>query len=144
MNFFSLINIIRQYCTDNSIDFIYGNDQIVNVIIDQSVLLENELILIADFTLTPTIDSGRVVASRYTGTVSLGQKCEETTESALDETPIEKYDRRLEYLTMKLTQILGELSCVNDFIISSLSIRFDMNKFDLNADFVAGTITIDV
>jgi len=64
------------------------------------------------------------------------------TESNLDETPEQKYDRRLKYLANKLTQILSEIACENQYEIRNCNMRLEINKFDLNADFVACDITI--
>jgi len=64
------------------------------------------------------------------------------TESTLDETPEQKYDRRLKYLANKLTQILSEIACENQYEIRNCNMRLEINKFDLNADFVACDITI--
>jgi len=149
MTFFSLIDVIRQYCTDNSISFIYGNDAYANALSDDSIIA-NQLILVADFSCKPTLAGGRVVDVTYSGVIMLGSKCETatidnievSTESSLAETPIEKYDNRLKLLTTSLMTILGDLTCNNELEITDINIKFDLNKFDLNADFVAATITI--
>jgi hypothetical protein len=149
MTFFSLIDVIRQYCTDNSISFIYGNDAYANALSGNSIIA-NQLILVADFSCKPTLAGGRVVTVTYSGVIMLGSKCETTTiydveistESSLAETPIEKYDNRLKSLSTSLMTILGDLTCNNELEITNINIKFDLNKFDLNADFVAATITI--
>jgi len=141
MDFFGLINAIRSYCDDNDISLLYGNDAYANALADDSNL--NNLILIADFTAVPDITGGRVVACKYSGVLSLGRKCEDDTESSLDETPIQKYDRRLKELTTLLADAIGDISIDNELIISNLSFKYDLNKFDLNADFVAAQITLD-
>ena len=149
MVFFGLVDTIREYCSENGISFIYGNDAYQNALSDGSVD-SNQLILLADFNCRPSIEGGRVVSVEYSGVLSLGSKCESITvddvttdtESSLNETPIEKYDNRLKYLSTQLASIIGDLMCDNELTISNIDIKFDLNKFDLNADFVAATLTI--
>jgi hypothetical protein len=156
MDFFGLVDAIRDYCEDEGIFIIYGSQAYANAQADAESYSSNELILIADFSCVPTITGGQVVALRYSGVISLGQKTETvvtdpgeetetstTTISNLDETPIQKYDRRLKYLSTKLAAIIGELSCDNELDVSGLNFRFDLNKLDLNADFVATPITLE-
>lgn len=142
MDFFGIVDVLRDYCDENDIGFIYGNDAYVNAIGDSSPYANYGQLLIADFNSVPTIAGGRVVECTYQGTISLGLKYDGEYESNLDETPIQKYDRRLKYLTTRLTSIIGTISCENELEIKSINIRFDMNRFDLNADFVAATITL--
>jgi hypothetical protein len=148
MDFFGLVDTIRTYCTTNSIAFIYGNDAYINALADPTTYTENKLILLADFNAVPDIQSGTVVAVKYSGILSLGMKTETddddvTTISSLEETPIQKWDRRLKYLSTKLATIIGDLSCDNDMSVSGLNFKLDLNKLDLNADFVATPIVFE-
>lgn len=155
MDFFGLVDVIRDYCEDEGIFFIYGNDAYANALADANLYASNDLILIADFSCVPNITGGQVVSIRYSGLMSLGMKTESvttgtapntvttTTISTLDETPEQKYDRRLKYLSTQLASIIGELSCDNDLEVSGLNFRFDLNKLDLNADFVATPVIFE-
>lgn len=155
MDFFGLVDAIRDYCEEEGIFFIYGNDAYANALADANLYAANDLILIADFSCVPTITGGQVVSIRYSGLISLGMKTESVTtgtapntvttitESTLDETPEQKYDRRLKYLSTQLASLIGELSCDNELEVSGLNFKFDLNKLDLNADFVATPITLD-
>ncbi len=154
MDFFGLVDAIRDYCQSQvvmPIYFHYGSDAFANVELDLPTYQPNALILIADFNALPTFAGGRVVGCRYTGVVSLGRKSESITveevttetESTIDETPIQKYDRRLKDLSVKLATIIGELSCENELDIISCNMRHDLSKFDLSADFTAAQITIE-
>jgi len=143
MDFFGLVDAIRDYCTAEGIYFIYGNDAYSNALADSNTYAENDRILIADFTVNPVITGGQVVSMTYQGIMSLGQKFEDTTVSSLEEKPIQKYDRRLKDLSTELAGIIAELSCDNELDVTNLSFRFDLNKFDLNADFVAAILTFE-
>lgn len=143
MNFFELVDTIRTYCVTKSYDFIYGEEQFVNALSDGLVTTSGKKIMIANFTLIPAYGSGTVVSVRYSGTISLGEKKETTTESSLDETPQQKYDRRLKALTTLLATDIGTIACDNDLEIISCNMRYDLNSFDLNADFVSATVVFE-
>lgn len=143
MDFFGLVDAIRTYCTAEEIYFIYGNQAYSNALADLNSYADNDLILIADFSCVPVITAGTVVSLTYTGTMALGRKFEAATESSLDETPIQKYDRRLKDLSEQLAAIIGEIACDNELEISGLNFRFDLNQFDLNADFVATSVNFE-
>lgn len=141
MDNFGLVDAIRTYCTGKGYNFIYGSAQYANIMADWNTYSTNEIILVADFNCVPTYTNSKITELRYVGTIALGQKRETTTESSLDETPIQKYDRRLKSLSNLLTTILGDLSCQNELEIVNANMRYDLNSFDLNADFVAISLT---
>lgn len=141
MDNFGLVDAIRTYCTGKGYNFFYGSSAYVNIEIDVNKYDANEVILIADFNCIPTYTNSKITELRYTGTIALGQKKETTTESSLDEKPIQKFDRRLKLLSNLLTTILGDLSCQNELEIVNANMRYDLNSFDLNADFVAISLT---
>lgn len=138
---FDLIDILRDYCTLNDIFFIPGTDAYINAVADMNVYADSDLILIADFTSAPSFTGGRVTGNTYTGVLALGRKTETYTTSTLDETWEQKYDRRLKSLSQTLASLIGDIACENEFEISNVTFKLDINKFDLNADFVAATIS---
>lgn len=141
MLFFGLIDVLRAYCTLNNITFIYGQENYANALADQTTYTANAKLLIADFEVNPIYSNGKLTSVTYTGAMALGQKRETLTESSLDETPIQKYDRRLAGLTTSLNIIIQSIACSNDLDVTGAKIRFDLNQFDLNADFVACTLS---
>jgi hypothetical protein len=159
MDFFGLVDAIRDYCEDEArttpIHFYYGANAFANIELDPHTYDHNELILIADFNAVPSFAGGVVVSCRYNGVISLGRKRDSVTtgtapnqvttetESDIDETPIQKYDRRLKDLSTQLGDIIGDLSCDNELDILSCNMRFDLNQFDLSADFVAAQIVFE-
>lgn len=140
MEYFGLVDTIRDYCTEHNWIFVYGNDSFANALVDQNKYLPEQIILVADFTCLPVIEGSKIQSMTYTGVMALGQKCESITKSSLDETPIQKYDNRLKDLSQLLTIAIGQISCDNEMEVSGLNMRFDLNKFDLNADFVACSV----
>lgn len=157
MQSFDILEKLRDYCKKEDIIFIPTiSESYVNSVIDWEAYANNDLIMFALFNAVHVFDNSKLVEIVYTGVIGLGRKCESEliefedeknnytveTESTLDETPEQKYDRRLKYLANKLTKILSEVACENQYEIRNCNMRLEINKFDLNADFVACDITI--
>lgn len=155
MQSFDILEKLRTYCVNEGIIFIPSiSESYVNSVIDWNEYENNDLIMFALFNAVHVFDNAKLIEIAYTGVIGLGRKCESEliedddgdytveTESNLDETPEQKYDRRLKYLANKLTQILSEIACENQYEIRNCNMRLEINKFDLNADFVACDITI--
>ncbi len=155
MQSFDILEKLRTYCVNKGIIFIPSiSESYVNSVIDWNEYENNDLIMFALFNAVHVFDNAKLIEIAYTGVIGLGRKCESElieddngdytveTESTLDETPEQKYDRRLKYLANKLTQILSEIACENQYEIRNCNMRLEINKFDLNADFVACDITI--
>ena len=155
MQSFDILEKLRTYCVNEGIIFIPSiSEAYVNSVIDWNEYENNDLIMFALFNAVHVFDNAKLIEIAYTGVIGLGRKCESEliedddgdytveTESTLDETPEQKYDRRLKYLANKLTQILSEIACENQYEIRNCNMRLEINKFDLNADFVACDITI--
>ena len=155
MQSFDILEKLRSYCVKEGIIFIPSiSESYVNSVIDWNEYENNDLIMFALFNAVHVFDNSKLVEIAYTGVIGLGRKCESEliededgdytveTESNLDETPEQKYDRRLKYLANKLTEILSTIACKNQYEIRNCNMRLEINKFDLNADFVACDITI--
>ena len=155
MQSFDILEKLRTYCVNEGIIFIPSiSESYVNSVIDWNEYENNDLIMFALFNAVHVFDNAKLIEIAYTGVIGLGRKCESElieddngdytveTESTLDETPEQKYDRRLKYLANKLTEILSTIACENQYEIRNCNMRLEINKFDLNADFVACDITI--
>jgi len=137
MEYFGLIDKLRDYCTEHNWIFIYGNEAFANYSIDQNKIYPEQRVLVADFTCLPTIEGSKIQSMTYNGVMMLGQKKEYITDSNLNESPIQKYDTRLKELSQLLTMAIGQISCENEMEVSNLNLKYDLNKFDMNVDFVA-------
>ena len=155
MQSFDILEKLRTYCVNEGIIFIPSiSESYVNSVIDWNEYENNDLIMFALFNAVHVFDNAKLIEIAYTGVIGLGRKCESElieddngdytveTESNLDETPEQKYDRRLKYLANKLTEILSTIACENQYEIRNCNMRLEINKFVLNADFVACDITI--
>jgi hypothetical protein len=142
MDHFGLVDVLRDYCEEKEYIFIYGSDAYANIQMDINNNEAGKIILVGDFTCAPTYTGGIITELRYTGLLLIGQKREYESESSLDESPIQKFDRRLKALSTLLTTILSDLACENELEVTNVTLRYDLNKFDLNADFVACSLTL--
>lgn len=142
MSLFSLPSDFRTYCKNKGYYFILGDDAYINAVNDSTVYENNKIIVIADLSFKPNIENNRTYSVSYSGTIAVGRKRESETVSSLDETFEQKYDNRLQDLSELLMVILSDFACSNDIEINSVNARFDINKFDLNADFVAAQIIL--
>lgn len=154
MELFGLIDTLRAYCTSKGWAFFYGKDDIINAQADTTSYINNKIIMLAEFEVIPAYTNGRLDVIQYNGYIALGEKFEayvpateitteiEASVSQLDEYTIQKYDRRLKYLTTLWNSTIENILCQNSLDVSGVRLRFDLNKFDFNADFVAGSLTI--
>ena len=151
MEDFGLIDALRAYCQDNDIFFIPGTKAYVEAVADSNIYANNDLIMYAEFTASPTIEGGRVTSTIWNGAIALGRKREVktingvvvNTTSNLDETWEQKYDNRLKDLSIQLAEVLGEIQCSQELDITAATFKMEINQFDLNADFVSATVTFE-
>lgn len=141
MQFNEIITTLSDYCDANNIVFIYGTMAYAEWEASQKEYQTDQLILVADISMNPTIRNGRVTTTSYNVAAMLGRKFEATTQSDLNETYIQKYNNRLKDLIYLFAYHFGAFSCANDLVINGLNCRFDINRFDENIDFVAGQFT---
>ena len=136
---------LENYCKENNIFFIPGQEDYRNAVADENVYEAYDLILCSDLTLTPNFydEDGSVT---YNGTIALGRKREitedEETVSSLDETFQQKYNRRLHSLISMLYNMINEIRCDADAEILSCTMSYALNQYDLNADFIVANISI--
>ena len=138
-----MIDILRTYCTTHDIEFIYGSRQYQNAISSRKKYEADKRIMLADFRVKPIFEGYKVQHLRFVGTMGLGQVRETETRANLSEFPIQKYDLRLKELFKDFLGIVQDISCLNDIEVQDCMVRYDLNKFDLNADFVFANITLE-
>lgn len=158
MEFFGIIDALRDYCEDNSWFFIPGLQQYQNAVADLNVYENNDIIMIAFFRARPRFENAKCVGMTYQGSIALGSKRESVTvndgtieephttttltESSLDETWEQKYDNRLKMLGQLLLSTVSSVACSNELEIQNANVEMIINKFDLNADFVEMTLDL--
>lgn len=135
-----LIDTIEEYCKNNNIIFILGTEDYQNLEADIYGYKNGQLILLCDVSYSVNIYSGSVTGYSYNVTLGLGRKFDENgDEAGLDEYYPQKYHLRLSDLSDKLNELVGNVACLGDFEIDNFNVKYDINKFDLCADFVVGS-----
>lgn len=154
MESFGLVDKFEEYCTAKGIQFLYGTNFYQNIESSEKEYANNQLVLGLDLNAFPSLSTaGSVIEIRYSGQILLGRKFElevdeddpeiiiSETEASLDETYLQKYKNRLKDLSQLLTAIIITIQCENELETEAFEIRFDINKFDTNIDFVVANIT---
>ena len=135
-----LIDTLETYCNNNNIKFILGTEDYQNLEADMYGYANGQLILLCDVNYSVSIFSGQVTSYSYNVTLGLGRKFDpDGDEAGLDELYGQKYHLRLKDLSEKLNELIGNIACLGDFTVNSFNVKYDINKFDLNADFVVGS-----
>ena len=164
MTNFDIVGALRAYAVANDWVFLAGVNAYQNYSASQQEYKNSQLILGANLSAAPRIVNGKVIEITYSGLIFLGQKFDDDgtpaipdnpetpedetetfndgTPANLDETFIQKYDRRLLNLMSLLTNHLGTFACSNELEISNFNIDIEINKYDANLDFVGGSITL--
>ena len=143
MDNFDLIGALSDYATANSWAFLYGDEAYKNFAASKNDYITNQLILGANpFTATPVItNAGKISQISYNGLLMLGRKFEVSTAATLDETYIQKYNRRLLELSQLLATNIAAFACAEELEVSSSIFELRINSYDSNIDFVVGNIT---
>jgi len=144
MDNFGLVGALRTYATGKGWKFIYGEEEHKNYEADQT-MAKGQLILGSfGFIGSPGIINSKYTEIIYAGDLYLGRKFEVAgTVSSLDETNIQKWDRRLQYLASTLASTIGLFSCQHELDVSGISMRQEINRYDTNIDFVATLVTFN-
>lgn len=142
MNQFDIIGALRTYAESQGWAFLFGSEWMQNYEASRNEYEDGQLVLGVDFDAVPTRSAGVISEISYNGTMILGRKFDDdNTPANLDETYIQKYDRRLYELSTLMSDFIKAFSCLHELDVTAESMRMDLNKFDTNIDFVANTIT---
>ncbi len=136
MKRFEFISTLKKYIESKDVYFFYGSAGYRNALTDSYDFKPHKKIFVCDFTFKVTVENGVVQKITYSGGVMFGQKCESKTHANLDETPMQKYDLRLEKLYKILTNLIIDFACKNNLQVSDMDGRFEINKDDVNIDYV--------
>jgi len=140
MEQFDIIGALRTAATTNGWKFDFAIDdrnQDFNIVACNQPFAAGENILLAAVRYTPQF-SGAIVSERtFQVLLMLGRKFDPSGENAsLDETSLQKYDRRLFELQGQLENFIGAFKCDNNLDVIPSNFSFAKNLFDTNIDFV--------
>lgn len=145
-----IYQLLADYCATKNYDFIWGLDAYYQNLETNKSLGVNKPIVLCEFKVSCSV-SGPHVTHRYVGSISIGRKFESVeveeivtnTESNLDETFKQKYDRRLLELSEILEMFVTLFSCEKQFKVPQFEYDFEINKFDEVIDFVSALVTFE-
>lgn len=157
VNRFDIVGAFRDLAIAKGWKFLYGYDQYINA--SDDFYDSGELVLACEMTINPVLEpqGGAIDTVNFSGMVMLGRKFEstfsdpenppvvetQTTTASLDESMIQKHDRRLAELWELLTNELSTMACSNGFTIR-LSNGIPLINFTMhNIDFVKYSIIIE-
>jgi len=136
MEQFNIIGQIEAYALNLGWHFVYRFDNFYNNIGVMNDYAPGQLVLCADFMATPTYSGAVISEIRYECLLMLGRKFDtDGIQSTMDETPKQKYDRRLKELAQTLASTIADFACDNELTIESAPITVDINVYDTNIDF---------
>ena len=141
MDRFDIVSAFRTFATSKGWHFIYGSDEYASV--DWHEYLTDELVLVCDIVPLPKfgVHGGSVQDVTYSGLIMLGRKFEADTTASLDETMLQKHDRRLKDLWTLLSNNIGVMACSNGLTISVGGSVNLINFYSTNIDFVKFDVT---
>jgi len=142
-NNLDFLGFLEDYCREHKIYLITGPEAYQNAVADWAVYEAYDLIMCVDLTFNPDF-SDELGSVTYNGTIGLGQKREEETESSLDETFGQKYHRRLLKLAETFVAFFNELQCEDEIEMNSCTMSYALNRYDLNADFVVANVSFKI
>lgn len=144
MQNFDLIGSLRSLANTNNWVFLYGDNFVRNYEATRNSIAVNQLILSCDpFIVDPVYSiAGKISSITYTGLIMLGRKFEVSTMAKLDETFIQKYDRRLFELMTTLSATLAGFSCDNGLTLQRVRMELALNQLDENIDFIVASVTL--
>ena len=136
MDRFDIVSALRTFATSKGWHFIYGSDEYASA--DWHEYLNDEIVMVCDIVPLPKFSTqgGAVQDVTYSGLVMLGRKFEATTSASLDETMLQKHDRRLKDLWALLSNNIGVMACNNRLTIEVNNPANLINFYSQNIDFV--------
>jgi len=144
-----IVQIFEDAATAAEYEFAYGRKDIQNWQLTEAVALESgETVLLVDpFVETAEIDNSIIFKWSVRTTIALGKKFDTDVESGtyaqLDETELQKHDRRLQTMRENMETLIKTIFCNENLVLTAAVILRDINKFDENIDIIAAEITFN-
>jgi hypothetical protein len=143
MEQFDIISAFNTYATSKGWHGVYGFNNFESNLQTIRQYSQDEYCFIFDFKADPVWGNNVIQEIKYTCLLMLGRKSDLAgTQSNLDETAQQKYDRRLKELSQGLALAIKGIACNNGLLVESSPIAVDINVFDSNIDFAITQNTI--
>lgn len=144
MEQFGLIKALQDDCATKDWRFVSGDRWHRNAeITKQGGLDVGEIVMTAFVNnAQPRFVNSVIDRITYSAEIMLGRKFDEIGDtSSLDETFIQKYERRLEELAKLMATFLASFACEHRLTIQNSTFQFYLNQYDENLDFCGGNVT---
>lgn len=142
MTNFDIIGAIRTYCETLDYIFIAGDNFYINADLSKYRIDIGKTIITALFTAAPEYSDGQITRITYNGVLTCGVKVDSEGYSAsLDESFIQKYDRRLLSLMGTLSTFIQNFMCDNALDVTGTRMLAMLNRFAENIDYIEATLT---
>ena len=144
MEQFGLIKALQADCANKDWRFVSGDRWYRNAeITKQGGLDVGEIVMTAFMNnAQPRFVNSVIDRITYSAEIMLGRKFDEIGDtSSLDETFIQKYERRLEELAKLMATFLASFACEHRLTIQSSTFQFYLNQTDECIDFCGGNVT---
>ena len=149
-----IVQIFEDAATAAEYEFAYGRKDIQNWQLTESVTLNagKTVLLVDPFVETAEIDNSIIFKWSVRTTIALGKKFDTeiveeetvtTTYSELDETELQKHDRRLQAMRSNMETLIKTIFCNEDLVLTAAVILREINQFDENIDIIAAEITFN-
>ena len=149
-----IVQIFEDAATAAEYEFAYGRKDIQNWQLSEAVTLNagKTVLLVDPFVETAEIDNSIIFKWSVRTTIALGKKFDTeiveeetvtTTYSELDETELQKHDRRLQAMRSNMETLIKTIFCNEDLVLTAAVILREINQFDENIDIIAAEITFN-
>jgi len=144
-----IVQIFEDAATAAGYEFAYGRKDIQNWQLSEAVNLNSgkTVLLVDPFVETAEIDNSIIFKWSVRTTIALGKKFDNDVESGtyaqLDETELQKHDRRLQAMRSNMETLIKTIFCKEDLVLTAAVILREINQFDENIDIIAAEITFN-
>lgn len=134
-----IIGKLEIFAAANDLHFIYGTTHYASA--DRNGYANGERVLVCEFsstlTFNPNSHNNAIMREQHNVLLMFGQKFDNDGRAAsLDETMLQKYNRRLKLLYTDSVALVKSFACQNELYIRDLRIELVPNMFSDNIDFV--------
>ena len=142
MTNFDILGAIRTLCETKGYIFLAGDTYYIDADLSKERIDLGDYIITALFTAAPEYSDGQLTRITYNGVLTCGLKVDSSNYTAsLDESFIQKYDRRLLPLMQTLSTFISDLMCDNALDVTGARMLAMLNRYAENIDYIEATIT---
>lgn len=141
-----IIGKLEIFAEANDLHFIYGTNHYSSA--DRHGYSNGEKVLVCEYQGSLSFDTNNITndptSETYECTIMIGQKFDSNgIVASLDETMLQKHNRRLKTLATTGYNLLKSFACSNELLLSSVRFVISPNMFSDNIDFINFSVTFE-